>query len=171
MPVTDDLKSSDVAKVRAALEAGIDPNAFVGGDADDRRALAIHCFGGRIEIARLLLEYHADPNLGRESTQETPLHHTTAGSGRIEIIRMLLQAGADPNRKASVGLPSLQFNDGRHVRGETPLHRAAAYAEAETVRLLVESAADKTARDANGESPLDWAKKRGRDADLLNLLG
>lgn len=170
MPTNDDLKSGDLAVIRAALDAGIGPNAFVGGDADDRRALAIHCFGGRTEAAILLLDRGADPNLGREATGETPLHHATARSQRFEIIELLLARGADPNRKATVGIPSLQFNDGRTVRGETPLHRAAAYTEIDVIRLLLDAGADKLAQDVNGETPLAWAKRAKRDAAILAML-
>ncbi len=71
----NDLLSPDIEVVSTCLKDGVDPNAFVGRDADDVRALAVHCFSGHVDIVRLLLENGADPNLGRESTGETPLHH------------------------------------------------------------------------------------------------
>jgi ankyrin repeat protein len=56
------------------------------------------------------------------------------------------------------------------TRGETPLHRAAAYGEAEMIQSLIDAGADKTAKDAHGESPLTWASWHLRDRDVLKLL-
>ena len=55
-------------------------------------------------------------------------------------------------------------------RGETPLHRAAAYASEETVLFLLEAGADKTIRDANGDSPQSWASWHWRPNCLIDLL-
>ena len=65
MPATEPLLSSNTATVRSALDDGVDPNRLVGGDADDRRALAVQCFMGRFEIARLLIDRGANPDFGR----------------------------------------------------------------------------------------------------------
>ena len=42
------------------------------------------------------------------------------------------------------------------TRQETPLHRAAAFASAETIQLLLDAGAKIDAKDANGDSPLSW---------------
>lgn len=40
------------------------------------------------------------------------------------------------------------------TRGETPLHKAAAFGTAETVRILLDVGARREAKDANGDTPL-----------------
>jgi ankyrin repeat protein len=56
------------------------------------------------------------------------------------------------------------------TRGETPLHRAAAYASEETVKFLLEAGADKRIRDANGDSAQSWASWHWRPKPLIDLL-
>jgi len=56
------------------------------------------------------------------------------------------------------------------TKGETPLHRAAAYADGETIELLLGSGADRDARDAHGNSPLSWASEHLRPGAILALL-
>ena len=168
----NDLLSSNIEVVSSCLEGGVDPNALVGRDADDIRALAVQCFSGHVEIVRLLLANGADPNLGRASTGETPLHHAVLdeGSSQLEIVTALLSAGADPNKRCGVGVLSVNFMRDVRVRGETPLHRAAIYADTEIIQALFDSGARKELKDANGDSPLAWASLCGRDLDILRLL-
>ncbi|MEX0886720.1 MAG: ankyrin repeat domain-containing protein [Phycisphaeraceae bacterium] len=162
--------SSDLTVIASCLKDGADPNAFVAGDADDVRALAVHAFEGRIEIVRLLLESGANPNLGRESTGETPLHHAVCGTIEIEVVQALLQAGGDPNAMCRKGIPSDNFMRDVRVRGETPLHRAAAYAGKPVIQALLDAGASVEIQDANGDSALSWASLHRRDRDILKLL-
>ncbi len=167
-----DLLSADPEVVSSCLKQGVDVNGFVGGDANDVRALAVQCFLGRLDIVRMLIEHGADPNLGRESTGETPLHHALLDDDAIQrdIVRVLLDAGADPNRRCKTGVLSINFMRDVRVRGEAPLHRAAAYAEVETIQLLLAAGAQNEMKDANGDSPLSWASLHNRDIEVLRLL-
>ena len=168
------LLSTDIEVVSNCLKQGVDPNTIVGGDADDRRALAVQSFMGQVEIVRLLLGNGADPNLGRVSTAETPLHHVAVGGGddsrRLEIVEVLLGAGADPNKQCERGVISVNFMRDVRVRGETPLHRAAAYVEGQVIQLLINAGANKELKDANGDSALTWASLHRRSGDILRLL-
>ena len=56
------------------------------------------------------------------------------------------------------------------TKGETPLHRAAAYADEKTIAFLLENGANKEAKDANGDSPLTWASEHLRPGRILSLL-
>ena len=129
------------------------------------------------ECVRLLLEAGADPHALVPETGENALHAALAGAGenfpasdRHETVRLLLDRGAEPNRRTIPGRVTLAFWRDVRTRGETPLHRAAAYAAEETVRLLLASGADKTLRDANGDSPQSWASWHWRPWPLINLL-
>ena len=60
----------------------------------------------------------------------------------------------------------------RDVRtvGETPLHRAAAYASEATIQLLLEAGAILNVKDMNGDSPLTWASWHLRPDAILRKL-
>ena len=56
------------------------------------------------------------------------------------------------------------------TKGETPLHRAAAFGEVETIRLLIDAGAIVDAKDAYGDTPLSWASWYGRPTPILREL-
>lgn len=131
-----------------------------------------------VECVRLLLAGGADPNRACESTGETPLHGALARSGdgvnetdRHAVVKLLIEHGAGLNLRTIPGVPTFAFWRDVRTRGETPLHRAAAYASEETIRLLLEAGADKSIRDANGDSPQSWASWHWRPKRLIDLLG
>lgn len=130
-----------------------------------------------VECVRLLLDGGADPNAVTERTGETALHSSLSRSSenvsaadRQVVVKLLIESGADPNRCTIPGMKTFNFWRDVRTRGETPLHRAAAYASEETVRLLLQSGADKTVRDANGDSPQSWASWHWRPKRLIDLL-
>jgi hypothetical protein len=55
------------------------------------------------------------------------------------------------------------------LRGETPLHRAAAFGNGVSSRILLDAGATIDAKDANGETPLGWASWHRRPAAILSL--
>jgi ankyrin repeat protein len=56
------------------------------------------------------------------------------------------------------------------TRGETPLHRAAAFASEATIAALLEAGASPAAKDEQGDSPLSWASWHLRPAAILRML-
>jgi ankyrin repeat protein len=130
-----------------------------------------------LECVRLLLGAGADPKAVVSDTGETALHGAVIGLGqsataadRFGVVKLLVEHGAELNRRTIPGIPTLAFWRDVRTRGETPLHRAAAYAPEETVRYLLEAGADKTIRDANGDSPQSWASWHWRPKPLIDLL-
>jgi ankyrin repeat protein len=131
----------------------------------------------QLECVRLLLEAGAEPNATTSNTGETPLHAALSGAGenisaadRHAVVKLLIEHGADPNRRTIPGQATLAYWRDVRTRGETPLHRAAAYAPEQTVAFLLKSGADKTIRDANGDSPQSWASWHWRPKSLIDLL-
>jgi ankyrin repeat protein len=56
------------------------------------------------------------------------------------------------------------------TRGETPLHRAAAFGTEVTIQMLLDAGARIDAIDMNGDSPLTWASWHLRPWSILRKL-
>jgi uncharacterized protein len=128
----------------------------------------------RVECVRVLLEHGADPDRGRPESLETPLHHALAGvteeEDRSELVQLLVDHGADVNARTRPGIGS--FNHwALNTRGETPLHRAAAWGSLGVLRILLAAGADRTIPDAHGETPAHWAGWHRRPREFIDLLG
>ena len=125
------------------------------------RALEATAFNAKPEACRLLLEAGADANTREESNGESVLHQVLAKATelpeRAVIVELLIRNGAKVNCRTIPGVVTLCFPRDIRTRGETPLHRAAAYGSVEIIRLLLDAGADRSAKDAHGESPLTWA--------------
>jgi ankyrin repeat protein len=158
----------DVSAIRFLLSRGeqlesLGPNLGLDGAA----------FHGHWQLCEFLLESGADANYADPDTGETPLHAalcTTKRPGCGVAVRVLLAAGADPNRPTKPGVETGGFMRDCRTKGETALHRAAAFATEETVQLLLDAGAAVDARDVNGDSPLGWASWYTRPDSVLRKL-
>ncbi len=189
----------DLDEVRRLLDAGVDPNSTDeygsgtlltfqptiieyllsrGADPNNQTnengasVLAGLAHVNKLECVRILLGAGADPNRGRDESGETPLHHalTSSEADRTPLVKLLLDHGADPNARTKPGIPSCNFWRDANTRGETPLHRAAAFSPRKTIELLLAAGADRAMRDVNGDSPLGWASWHLRDKAIIDLL-
>lgn len=159
------------------LSAGADPDAQT--NEHGATVLAGLCYANSVESVRTLLEHGADPNHGRDETLETPLHHCLGGAhnplgiavdGDIEkVLQLLIDHGANANAKTRPGVESANYW-GLHTRGETPLHRAAAWGSREAIEILLAAGADPKTRDVNGETPYIWAGWHKRDREIVKIL-
>ena len=130
-------------------------------------------FHGHWRLCHFLLEQGANPNHTDSENSETPLHAALCTSDRVahdRVLEVLLAAGANPNAATRPGAETGGFMRDVRTRGETPLHRAAAFGTEETITLLLNAGASKEARDANGDSPLSWASWHLRPNPILRLL-
>lgn len=130
-------------------------------------------FHGHWQLTQFLLERGANPNIPLKSTAETPLHSALSASNRPSanlIVKLLLTHGADPNAKTKTKAETGAFMRDAYTKGETPLHRAAAFGNEETINLLINAGAEKDSRDMNGDSPLSWASWHLRPGKILQLL-
>ena len=130
-------------------------------------------FHGHWRLCQFLIEHGADANHPLPDTGETPLHAALCkaeSAGHTEIVRVLLAAGADPNSVTKAGIETGGFMRDCRTRGETPLHRAAAFGTAEAIQLLFDAGAKRDAKDAHGDSPLTWASWHLRPAPVLRKL-
>jgi ankyrin repeat protein len=130
-------------------------------------------FHGHWQVCEFLLEHGADANYADPNTGETALHAAlcTANRPGCEVaVQVLVTAGADPNRTTQPGIETGGFMRDCRTKGETALHRAAAFASAEIVQLLLDAGATVDARDMNGDTPLGWASWYTRPDVVLRKL-
>jgi ankyrin repeat protein len=130
-------------------------------------------FHGHWRLCKLLLERGARVNEPLPDTGETPMHAALCNTDRIvydRVLKVLLSHGANPNCATKAGVETGGFMRDSRTKGETPLHRAAAFGESETIKLLLEAGAQVDARDANGDTPLSWASWHLRPAPILRQL-
>ncbi|TDA37117.1 MAG: hypothetical protein DSO07_12820 [Thermoproteota archaeon] len=97
---------------------------------------------GDLEKVKKLLDRGADVN-ARDKDGWTPLHWASV-HGHLDVIKLLVERGADVNASN---------------HGWTPLHEAASRGHLNVVKFLVERGADVNARDREGRTPLDLARR------------
>jgi uncharacterized protein len=130
-------------------------------------------FFGHWKVCDFLINNGANVNAYVDKTNETPLHNALSKAGRpyyFYVVKLLVDKGANVNAKTIAGLETGAFMRDVRTKGETPLHRAAAYADEKTISYLLENGADKTSKDAYGNSPLSWASEHLRTGTVLSLL-
>jgi ankyrin repeat protein len=131
------------------------------------------CFHGHWRLCKFLVERGADVNRPQEDTGETPLHATLCTANRLRrnvVMRVLLAHGANPNCATKPGEETGGFMRDCRTKGETPLHRAAAFGDEEAIQLLLDAGAKIDAKDMNGDTPLAWASWYTRPIPILRKL-
>uniref|UniRef100_A0A8C0H4M7 Ankyrin 1 n=1 Tax=Chelonoidis abingdonii TaxID=106734 RepID=A0A8C0H4M7_CHEAB len=110
---------------------------------------------GKVDVARVLLEHDAHPNVaGKVSNGLTPLH-VAVQHNNLEIVRLLLPKGSSPHYSA--------------WNGYTPLHIAAKQNQLEMASSLLQYGASANAESMQGVMPLHLAAQEGH-ADMAVLL-
>ncbi|HKO97810.1 MAG TPA: ankyrin repeat domain-containing protein [Pyrinomonadaceae bacterium] len=158
----------DVSAIRFLLANGESLDSL--GNNFDLNGAAFH---GHWQLCQFLIENGADVNRPEGDTGEAPLHSALCTSDRLAhdlVIKVLLAAGADPNCVTNESVETGAFMRDCRTKGETPLHRAAAFGTEETVQLLLVAGAKVDAKDMNGDSPLSWASWYARPDSILRTL-
>lgn len=159
---------NDVTALKAVLAAGGDLASL-----DLDAELGHAAFFGHWKVCDFLLAHGASVHATVPETGETALHGALAKAGRpyfLLVVRLLVEHGADVNARTLPGQETGAFMRDVRTKGETPLHRAAAYADEATIAYLLEHGAEREARDAHGDSPLTWASEHLRPGAILALL-
>lgn len=159
---------NDTTALKAVLNAGGDLSSLNLND-----ELGHASFFGHWKVADFLIGQGANVNFALPNTGETPLHSALCKAGRpyyLYVLKLLVENGANVNAKTIPGMETGAFMRDVRTKGETPLHRAAAYGDEVMIEYLLEHEADKEARDANGDSPLSWASEHLRPGSILKLL-
>lgn len=146
----DAVEAGDVRAVRAALDAGEDPDP---GAEEELGPLHYAVMYGHEDIVALLLQRGAHVNVGDDVVS------IAAGAGEkpnLRILGLLLDAKASPNRM--------------DANGWRPLHTAASKGRVEVMDLLLKHGADIEARTRYGDSPLGTAAAYDKPAAVKLLL-
>jgi ankyrin repeat protein len=152
--------------VEALLGHGADPNAlfqrlpehYGNGHTDPPKgstSLAVAAFSGDVEMIRLLAEQGADPSQKSE-TGLTPLM-IALGVGRDDRISSV---SLDDSLDAARAVVELGVDvDETDPDGNTALHHAAMFGAEEIVQLLADNGADLYAKNNEGKTPLEVARR------------
>ena len=158
----------DVSAMRFLLARGEDLDSI-----SSTIGLEGAAFFGHWQLCEFLLENGADANQANAETGETPLHAALCKPNRPAyelVVQVLLAARADPNRRTKPDVPTGGFMRDCRTKGETPLHRAAAFGSERTIQMLLDAGASRSAKDMVGDSPLSWASWHTRPDSILRLL-
>jgi len=130
-------------------------------------------FHGHWQLCQFLIENGADVNHAGAVTGETPLHAALCKANRPAydlVVKVLLASGANPNCATKPDAETECFMRDCRTKGETPLHRAAAFGTERAIQFLLDAGALVDAKDMNGDSPLTWASWHLRPASILRKL-
>jgi ankyrin repeat protein len=130
-------------------------------------------FHGHARLCQYLIEQGADVNKPQPDTGESPLHAALCTADRKShdlVLQALLAKGANPNCVTKPSVETEAFMRDVKTRGETPLHRAAAFGTEETIQMLLDAGARIDAKDMNGDSALTWASWHLRPRSILRKL-
>lgn len=158
----------DVSAMKFLLASGAKVDSL-----GDNLGLTGACFHGHWRLCKFLIERGSDVNRPIADTGETPLHSALCTTKRLAhnlVLKVLLAHGANPNYLTKPGVETGDFMRDCRTKGETPLHRAAAFGDEEAIQLLLDAGALIDAKDSNGDSPLSWASWYCRPIPILRKL-
>jgi uncharacterized protein len=138
------LWSGDAQAIEKLFRSKIDLNTA---DAHGQTLLMETVLEKREDLVKLLLEHTADPQ--RRDHEHAPALHFAAAAHLPRIVQLLLDKGAEV--------------DAQDNHGNTPLFRALSTyrgeANGDAIWALMLAGADRTIKNAHGQSPEDLAKQ------------
>jgi uncharacterized protein len=130
-------------------------------------------FHGHWQLCQFLIEQGAQVDFPLPDSQEVSLHAALCKANSYShelVVRVLLANQANPNLITKPGKETGGFMRDVRCRGETPLHRAAAFGTETLIQMLLDAGAKIDAKDAHGDSPLTWASWHLRPDHILRKL-
>jgi ankyrin repeat protein len=153
----------DLAKVRALLASGVDPNAL---DSRGQTLLMSAVLGGPLNensqnagVVRELVARGVDVN-GRDASGETALIECALQGSRPEFVSLLLDLKANVNQTNTDGSTALMFASGVGSQYHVAI-----------MKILIARGADVNARNSVGQTALVGAAAAGSEAAVRTLIG
>ncbi len=180
----------DTDSVRALLRNGVDPNTPPEPNDKGMTALMFAAWKGYEEIALMLLNAGANPNLTAANGSSPLMYAATSGNGRIA--RALIAKGANPNYVREDGKIAIMFsilnghvdvvsslaavtqlsllNNSRYSHGAPLLVEAVKTGNPELVEVLLRANVSLEIREATGQTALMYAARSGHTRIVTKLL-
>jgi ankyrin repeat protein len=158
----------DVSAIKFLVAGGADIKTL-----GENLGLDSACFHGHWRLVKFLIENGADVNRCQPDTGESPLHAALCTTNRVRhdiVLKVLLEGGANVNCATKPNVETGGFMRDCRTKSETPLHRAAAFGNEETIQLLLNAGAVINAKDMNGDTPLSWGSWYARPTTILRKL-
>ena len=153
-------RQGHVEAARLLLDNGADIDQPSAGDQSSPLLVAV--INGNYDLAKMLVERGADPNLVSDdgagplfatlniewslrTWYPQPQAFRSQETSYLDLMKALLEAGAEPNQRTSTHIWYASYNAGRmgvDFTGATPFWRAAYATDVTAMRLLVEYGAD-----------------------------
>ena len=176
-PVMYAARQGSLQAIEALAALGADLNQT---DPDGATALIIAIINANYDVAALLVEKGADPNIGEKESKMAALYAAVdmnklaIGHGRpnpkpsgrltaVDVIKVLLSRGADPNARLAGPLFQRHHTAGDRALGEgsTPFMRASKSGDVAVMRLLIDAGADPKLTQPNQANALMLAAGMG----------
>lgn len=181
-------RRGDETSAAKALKGGAKPDAT---DENGVTPLLAAAYANRVAVAKLLLD--AGAGVGRKDRAGLDALLIASSDGFVELLELVRRHGADLGARDPEGSTALiraaertqdkavavlllagADRNAVNRQGRAALHAALIDGLGgdrlyETVRLLIEGGADPNLADANGDTPLALAQRRGL-ADVVHLL-
>lgn len=179
-PLNSASRAGQLSTIKLLLNSGADPNLRVVNDNGCRQESYsplhwVACsskedqnYKNRVEIAKILLEHGANPNISARISAWTPLL-CASFTGNLEVAKLLVDAGVDvnaPYEEVCNGADSKHYAITLAASGDdqSPAEML------EMVKFLVEKGADVNSKDESGETPLHNAAWRGSFPTVQYLI-
>ncbi len=114
---------------------------------DGFTALSLAAFFNQTDIAKLLVDKGADPNLHATNPTKVNALHAAVAKENYELCRLFIEKGVDVNAV--------------QTQQVTALHAAAQRGNLKLIKLLVENGAIVHSKMENGDTSIDIAKREG----------
>jgi len=158
----------DVSAIRFLINHGESLDSL-----EENFGLAGAAFHGHWQLCQFVVENGADVNFRKADTGETALHAALCKANRPAydlVVSVLLTNGANPNCTTEPNAETDAFMRDCRTKGETPLHRAAAFGSETVIKMLLDAGAVIDAKDSGGDSPLTWASWHLRPDSIIRML-
>jgi ankyrin repeat protein len=139
------IQQNDVAQAKKLIAEGVNVNEL---DSNQDAPLVMAAYKGQTEIVRLLLEAGADVTAVDPGMKATALH-AASYAGRTEAAKLLVEHRIDIDKQGP-------------YNGYTALHDAIWQNNVGVAEVLINAGANLTLKAHSGETPLEFARAKGR---------